>query len=90
MVRRKHFWRCIHTLMLVEERANILRKLPVVRLPGGVQRSGGLFIGSANLLPAECADCDERRQLLLAPRNGDGLFIGAAVRLSDLTTPFGS
>ena len=34
MVRRKNFGRGIHTLMLVEERANILGKLPVARLSG--------------------------------------------------------
>ncbi len=66
MVCRKNFWRGIHALMLVEERANILGKLPVFRLPGGVQRIGGLLIGTAYLLPAECAGCDERRQLILA------------------------
>ena len=79
MIRRKHLWCSIHALMLVEERANILGKLAVVRLPGGVQRIGGLFIGTAYLLPAERAGGDERRQLILALGDGDGLFVGAAV-----------
>ena len=90
MMRSEHFGRSIHTLMLFEERANILGKFPVFRFPGGVQRSGGLFIGSANLLPAECAGCDERRQLILALGDGDGLIVGAAVGLGNLPSPLGS
>ena len=90
MVCRKNFGCGVHALMLVEERANILGKFPVFRFPGGVQRSGGLFIGSANLLPAECAGCDERRQLILALGDGDGLLVGAAVGLGNLPSPFGS
>lgn len=61
MVRRKDFGSSIHALVLVEEPAHIACKFPVVALPGGVQRSGGLFIGTTYLLPAECANCDERR-----------------------------
>ena len=79
MVCRKNFGCSIHPLMLVEERANILGKLPVVGLPGGVQRIGGLLIGTAYLAPAKCADCDERRQFMLALGDGDGLLVGAAV-----------
>ena len=79
MVCRKNFGCSIHPLMLVEERANILGKLPVVGLPGGVQRIGGLLIGTAYLAPADGAGRTERRQLILAPRDGDGLFVGAAV-----------
>ena len=60
MVCRKNFGCGVHALMLVEERANILGKLPVVRFPGGIQRICGLLIGTAYLLPAECTDCDER------------------------------
>lgn len=90
MMRRKNFGRGIHTLMLVEERANILGKLPVVRFPGGVQRICGLFIGTAYFLPAKCAGCDERRQLILALGDGDGLLVGAAVGLGNLPSPFGS
>ena len=90
MVCRKNFGRGIHTLMLVEEGAHIAGKLPVVGLPGGVQRSGGLLIGAAYLLPTSCAGCNERRQLILAPRDGDGLFIGAAVGLGNLARPLRS
>ena len=57
----KNFGRGFHALMLVKECANVLGKLPVVGLPGGVQCIGGLLIGPAYLLPAECAGCDERR-----------------------------
>ncbi len=52
MMCRKNFGRGIHTLMFVEERANIAGKLSVIDFPGGVQRSGGLLIGTAYLLPA--------------------------------------
>lgn len=90
MVRRKNFGRGIHTLMLVEKGANIAGKLPVVRLPGVVQRIGGLPIGTAYLLPAERAGSDERRQLLFASRYSDGLVVGAAVGLGNLPSPFGS
>ena len=38
MVCRENFGRGIHTLMLVEEHANIFGKLPVVSLPGDAQR----------------------------------------------------
>lgn len=88
MVCRKNFGRGIHTLMLIEEGPHVIGKLPVIGLPGGVQRSGGLLIGTAYLLPAEGAGCDERRQLILAPRHRNGLLIGAAVGLGNLTTPF--
>ena len=90
MVCCKNFWRGIHALMLVEKRANILGKLPVVGLPGCVQRISGLFIGTAYLTPPECAGGDERRQLILAARDSDGLFVGAAVRVRNLAAPFGS
>lgn len=36
MMCRKYFWRGIHALMLVEERANIVGKFLVIGLPGGV------------------------------------------------------
>ncbi len=36
VVCRKNFGCGVHALMLVEERANILGKLPVVCFPGGV------------------------------------------------------
>ena len=90
MVRSKNFWRGIHTLMLVEEGAHITCKLPVFGLPGGVQRRRGLFIGTAYLLPAERAGCDERRQLILAPRHCNGLLIGAAIGSGNLTATLGS
>ena len=75
----KNFGCGIHALMLVEKGTNIARKLPVVRLPCSVQRIGGLLIGAAYLLPADCSDGDERRQLILTPRNRDGLFVSATV-----------
>ena len=75
----KNFGRGIHTLMLVEEGSHIAGKLPVVRLPGGLQRICGLLIGTAYFLPAKCAGCDERRQLILALGDGDSLLVGAAV-----------
>ena len=59
MMRGERLGRGIHTLMLVEERANILGKLTVVGLPGGVQRISGLLISMAYLLPAHCAGSDE-------------------------------
>ena len=88
MVRGEHCWRGIHAPMLVEERANILGKLPVVGLPGGVQCSGGLFIGASYLLPTRRAAGDERGQTILAPRDSDGLFVGAAICGRDLATTF--
>lgn len=90
MVSCKNFGRGIHTLMLVEEGAHIAGKFPVVGLPGGVQRSGGLLIGAAYLLPAEGSGCDERRQLILAPRHCNGLLIGAAIGSGNLTATLGS
>src|SRR3546814_16141498 len=36
----------------------------------------GLFIGTAYFLPAKCAGCDERRQLIFALGDGDGLLVG--------------
>ncbi len=90
MVRSKNFGRGIHTLMFVEKYAHIARKLSVVSLPGRVQRSGGLFIGTAYLLPADSAGCNERRKLLLTLRDGDGLLGGAAVGLGNLARPLGS
>ena len=90
MVGSEHFGCGIHALMLVEEGANIACQLPVVGLPGAVQRSGSLFIGTAYLSPTDCAGCNERRQLILTPRDGDGLFVGAAVGLGNLATPLGS
>lgn len=90
VVLSKDFGSSIHTLMLVEERANILGKLAVVGLPGGVQRVGGLFIGTAYLLPAERTGCDERRQLILAARHCNSLLVGPSVGLGNLATPFGS
>lgn len=90
MMPGKDFGRGVHLGMLVEESANVTRKLLVVGLPGGVQRSGSLFIRAAYLLPTECAGCDERRQLILAPRDGDCLFVSATVCVRYLTTPFGS
>ena len=90
MVCRKNFGCGVHALLLVEERANIFRKLKVVSLPGAVKRIGGLLIGTAYFLPAECAGCDERRQLILALGDGDGLLVGAAVGLGNLPSPFGS
>src|SRR3546814_6550346 len=76
--------------MLVEESTHVTSKRPVFGLAGGVQRSGSLFIGTAYLSPADRAGGDERRQLILAPRDGDGLFVGAAVGMGNLATPFGS
>jgi hypothetical protein len=70
--------------MLVEECPNILGEVSVIGLSGGVQRISGLLIGTAYLLPAECSGGDERRQVILAPRNRNGLFVGAAVGLMDL------
>ena len=90
MMGGENLWRGIHTLVLVQEPTNIARKLPVVGLPGSVQRGGSLFIGTAYRLPTECSGCDERRQLSLTSRDGDGLLIGAAVRLGNLATAFGS
>ena len=90
MVRGKHLWRRIHAPMSFQEGANIAGKLPVIDLPSGVQCSGGLFIGTAYLLPTEIAGGDERRQLILARGDGDGVFVGAAVGIRDLATPFGS
>ena len=55
MVGSEHLGRGIHALMLVEESAHIACKLSVVGLPGGVQRSGGLFIGTAYLAPTDRA-----------------------------------
>src|SRR3546814_4346271 len=54
---------------------HVTSKRPVFGLAGGVQRSGSLFIGTAYLSPADRAGGDERRQLILAPRDGDGLFV---------------
>ena len=90
MVGSEHLGRGIHALMLVEEGTHITGKLSVVGLSGGVQRSGGLFIGTAYLSPTDFAGCNERRQLIVAPRDGNGLFIGAAVGLGNLVTPFSS
>src|SRR3546814_5009945 len=90
MVGSEHLGRCIHALMLVEESTHVTSKRPVFGLAGGVQRSGSLFIGTAYLSPADRAGGDERRQLILAPRDGDGLFVGAAVGMGNLATPFGS
>jgi hypothetical protein len=89
MMLGKNFWCGVHALMLVEERANILGKLPVVHFPGGVQRICGLFIGTAYFLPAKCAGCDERRQLILALGDGDGPLVAAAVGLGNLPSPLG-
>lgn len=86
----KNFRRGIHALMLVEEGANILGKLPVLRLPGSVERIGSLLIGTAYLLPARRADDDERRQLVLPPRDGDGLFVSAPVSIRDPAAAFGA
>ena len=61
MVGSEHLGRGIHALMLVEEGAHITGKRSVVGLPAGVQRSGGLFIGTAYLAPTDCAGGDERR-----------------------------
>src|SRR3546814_4742027 len=47
-------------------------------------------MGTGYLSPADRAGGDERRQLILAPRDGDGLFVGAAVGMGNLATPFGS
>ena len=90
MVGSENLGRGIHALMLVEESAHIAGKLPVVGLAGSVQRSGSLFIGTAYLLPSDCAGCDERRQLILASRDGDGLFVGSTVCVCYLATSFGS
>lgn len=89
-MRGKDFRRSIHALMLVEEGANIAGKLPVAGLSGGVEGSGGLFIGTAYLSPAECAGGDKWRQLILPPRDGDGLLVGATVCVRNLAAPFGS
>ena len=75
----KNFGRGIHIQVLVEECANILGEFLVIRLPGGVQRIGGLFIGTAYLLPTECSGGDERRQLILSLCDDNGLLVGAAV-----------
>ena len=82
--------RGIHAFMFVEEGANIASKLPIVGLSGGVERIGGLFIGTAYLAPAERAGCNERRQVILAARDGDGLFVGATIGVRDPAAPFGS
>ena len=75
----EHLWRRVHALMLLKEGANIASKCAVIGLPGGVERGGGLLVGAAYLLPTNCADSDERRQLFLAPCDGDGLLVGATV-----------
>lgn len=88
MMRGEYLGRGIHALMLVEEAANIARKLTVFDLPGDVERSGDLFICAAYLLPTECAGSDERWQLIVTARHGDGLFVGAPVGVRDLAAPF--
>ena len=90
MVRRKDFGSCMHALVLGEEAAHIACKLPVFGRPGGVQCSGSLFIRTAYLLPPLRATRDKCRQCCLAARDGDGLFVGAPIRIRHLTTSFGS
>lgn len=90
MVRGKHLWCRIHAPMSFQEGANIAGKLPVIDLSSAIQCSGGLLVGATYLLPTEVARRDERRQLILPPRNSDSLFIGAAVGIRHLATPFGS
>src|SRR3546814_15092816 len=90
MVGSEHLGRCIHALMLVEESTHVTSKRPVFGLAGDDQRSGSLFIGTAYLSPADRAGGDERRQLILAPRDGDGLVVGAAVGMGSLARPLGS
>ena len=90
MARGKDFGGGIHILVFREEAAHIACKLPVFGHPGGVQRSGSLFIRAAYLSPAECAGCDKWGQLILAPRDGYGLFVGATVCVCYLATSFGS
>lgn len=76
--------------MLVEKRAHVVGKFSVVGLSGGVQSGSGLFIGASYGSPADCAGCNEWRQLILAARDGDGLLVGATVCGRYLAAPFGS
>ena len=87
MARGEHFGGSIHVGVLVEETAHIAREVSVFGLPGSVQRSGSLLVGAAYFLPTCCSSRDEGRKHLFAPRNGNGLFVGAAIGVSDLATP---
>ena len=86
MVRSKSFRGGIHSLMLVEEPADIARKLAVASRPGSVKRSGGLSVCRSYLLPPLRASRDECRQCCLAARYRDGLFVGAPIRIRYLAT----
>lgn len=90
MVRSKNCGRGVHSPTLVEEGANIARKIAIIRSPGRLQRIGGLFICKTYLSPTEVAGGDERRQFGLPPCNSDSMFVGAAVSIRHLAAPFGS
>ena len=80
MTRGKDFGRGVHVGMLVDESANVVRKRPVVNLPGRIQRGSRLLIGMEYLLPARFAFGDKRWKLSLAARNCDRLFVRRPVR----------
>ena len=86
MVRGKNFGRGAHLRMSIEESANVTRERSVFGLPGRIQRSRCLLICMAYLLPARFAFGDKGWKLGLAARNGDGLFVGASVRLGHRAT----
>jgi|GEM_PF-5126223 len=86
MTGSKDFGRGVHVGMLVEKFANVNRERPVVRLPGRIQRGRRSAVGMAYFLPAHFAFCDKGWKLGLTTRNGDGLFVGASVRLGQHAT----